>query len=181
MEIAKYAIELSWKEFNVSLDTLHAWLQANAGSEYAGISADSKLRVWFKNEPQEEEKEAIAAHWDGIQSDSSEATAYTQKAAAASIKAQVVAINAFSSDLLNQFAAENIAMGITADGKTEDVLDTMLPVMSALQGGAPTIAIKRAKAIAPSEYDSKYVTAARLKSYVNKIEAFLGLPLSNSL
>lgn len=123
----------------------------------------------------------IQTYWDAIQSNSAQATAYTQKAALAAVTVQVEAIAAFSTALLNQFAAENIAMGITADGKTEDVLDTMLPVMNALQGGAPTIAIKRAKAISPSSYDSKYVTAARLLSYVNKIEAFLGLSLSQSL
>lgn len=123
----------------------------------------------------------IRAHWDAIASDSDEALAYTQRATQAAILKQVQGIAAFSSALLNQFAAENIAMGITADNKTEDVLDIMLPVMNALQGGAPTVAIKRAKAISPSDYDAKYVTAARLLSYVNKIEAFLGLPLSESL
>lgn len=119
--------------------------------------------------------------WDDIEADSDEAVAYAQKAQMAVVKAQVERISKFSQELLNQFAAENIAMGITADNKTEEVLDIMLPVMSALQGGAPTVAIKRAKQIDPADYDAKYVTAARLLSYVNKIEAFLGLPLSNSL
>lgn len=123
----------------------------------------------------------IEDKWASIQADSDEAVAYAQKAQMAAISKKVAEIAAFSTTLLNQFNAENIAMGITADNKTEDVLDIMLPVVNALQSGAPTIAIKRVKAIPSASYIPKYVTAARLLSYVNKIEAFLELPVSSSL
>lgn len=282
-----YSVKLAWKQFNVDLPSIEAWVKNLAGSSYKGNSADSALTLWFEGEDpaaipmhdvqvtiedpavdavaasasvqgvtltamtpgaagnvtlhadststiqelvdahnaanpdneilaegfatqilaadvilaggtdeipagshQETQSqpsgdpslaEQIQAYWDSIQSNSAEAVAYTQKAQLAAVKKQVEGIAAFSADLLNQFAAENIAMGITQDNKTEDVLDVMLPVMNALQGGAPTIAIKRAKAIPESSYDSKYVTAARLLAYVNKIEAFLGLPQSSSL
>lgn len=237
-----YSVKLEWKQFNVDLDAIHAWVKNLAGSTYKGASADTALTLWFDTdvnaiptEPQTVQEEQthqeevqvptldnegnpmldiegnpmthaemqdvtemvdvviqvptgepskaqqIKEYWESIESDSAEATAYAQKAQMAAVKKQVENIAAFSQDLLNQFAAENIAMGITADNKTEEVLDVMLPVMSALQGGAPTIAIKRAKAISEASYDAKYVTAARLLAYVNKIEAFLGLPQSNSL
>jgi hypothetical protein len=120
------------------------------------------------------------AKWDSIQSNSPEAIAYTNAAQLAAVKAQVAKINAFSADLLAQFNAENIMLGITQDGKTEQVLDAMAGVLVALQSGSPTVAISRAKAIPSSSYDSKYVTAARLLQYVNRIEAFLGLPLSSA-
>lgn len=178
-----YSVKLEWKEFNVDLASMEAWVKALEPS-CVGNSADTSLTFWFTedvNQGEDSVAAQIQAKWDSIEADSAEAVLYTQKATLAVVKKQVQNIAAFSADLLNQFAAENIAMGITQDNKTEDVLDTMLPVMNALQGGAPTIAIKRAKAISPSAYDSKYVTAARLLAYVNKIEAFLGLSQSSSL
>ncbi len=175
-----YSLKLEWKEFNVDLEAMQAFVKG-LESSCTGSSADAALTFWFPEQISAENEQAIKDKWDSIESDSAEAVAYTQKASMKAIKAQVENIAKFSQDLLNQFAAENIALGIVADHKTEDVLDVMLPVMSALQGGAPTVAIKRAKAISPSDYDAKYVTAARLLAYVNKIEAFLGLSLSNSL
>lgn len=176
-----YSVKLEWKEFNVDLASVEAFVK-DLEPSCVGNSADSaSLTFWFTEQISEETEQAIKDKWDSLESDSDEAVLYTQKAALKAVKTQVANIAAFSQDLLNQFAAENIQMGITQDNKTEDVLDVMLPVMSALQGGAPTVAIKRAKAISESDYDAKYVTEARLLAYVNKIEAFLGLPLSNSL
>lgn len=125
--------------------------------------------------------QAIQAYWDAIDAQSSEATGYIQKAQKAVVKAQVAAAIEFGRRMIEDFATENVMMGITADNKTEEVLDIATPMMNALQSGSLTVAIKRAKAIPEQDYDVKYITAARLLSYVNKMEAFMGLPLSNSL
>lgn len=84
----------------------------------------------------------------------------------------------FGQKLITKFAAENVMLGITQDGKTGEVLDKMGPVMIALQSGSLYEAITRAKAISPSVYDSKYVTHDRLYAFINEIEAYLGLQLS---
>lgn len=175
-----YSIKLDWKEFNVDLAAMETFVK-DLEPSCTGNSADSSLTFWFSETISAEHEQAIKDKWDSIESNSSEAVMYTKKASLAAVKKQVANIADFSQELLNQFAAENIQMGITGDNKTEDILDIMLPVMSALQGGAPTVAIKRAKAISPSSYDAKYITAIRLLAYVNKIEAFLGLPLSETL
>lgn len=94
----------------------------------------------------------------------------TQKAVAAAM--------AFGQNLMTEFAAENVMLGITQDGKTGEVLDKMAPVMAALQSGSLYEAISRAQAIDPADYDEKYVTHARLWAFINKLEAYLGLPLS---
>lgn len=228
-----FSIKLAWKEFNVDVSAMEAFVKALDPS-CTGTSADSMLTFHMTSNPNEipmhevvTEQEVtestpvldedgnpavsedgepimeattrtvevrtmeptgepsiaqcIQQKWDSITEESPEAVAYATNARKRAIKKQVEAINEFSANLLAQFNSENIDMGITQDGMTEDVLDVMLPVMSALQGGAPTVAIKRAKAIPESSYDSKFVTEARLLSYVNQIEKFLGLPTSQSL
>ena len=84
----------------------------------------------------------------------------------------------FGQSLMNEFAAENVMLGITQDGKTGEVLDKMAPIMVAVQSGSLYEAIARAKAIDPDDYDAKYVTHDRLWAFINKLEAYLGLPLS---
>lgn len=123
--------------------------------------------------------EQVVDMWAAIESNSQMATDYTLKAQKAAMTIRVGAAIKFGNDLLTEFSTENLLMGITADGDTEEVLDTMAPIMAALQSGSLTVAIKRAKAI--SNYDAKYITAVRLLKYVNKIEVFMSLPLSQSL
>jgi hypothetical protein len=93
----------------------------------------------------------------------------------------VAAAKAFGDKLLVEFAAENVRLGITADNMTETVLSNMQGIISALTTGSLHAAIARAKALTADKKDVKYITDARLLAAVNKIETFLGIPLSASL
>jgi len=100
----------------------------------------------------------------------------------------------FVKDLIRNFAAENIALGITQAGKTGHVLalfSKMYPVpdsdhMNNLKDSFDTGSLYISLAILQyvrdnaSEYSglSPFVTDARLLSMKNKIEAFLGVTLS---
>jgi len=97
------------------------------------------------------------------------------------IESAVISAREFGMHLMVTFAAENILLGITQEGKTGEVLTKMAGVMPALQAGSLYEAINQLRAIPPEQYDTKYVTAARLLSAVNKIETYLELPLSESL
>lgn len=74
-----YAITMEWKEFNVSLSAIDAELRAEY-PEYAGNQANSVLELWFNEEPSQEDKDAVQAYWDAIESDSSQAVAYQSAA-----------------------------------------------------------------------------------------------------
>lgn len=87
----------------------------------------------------------------------------------------------FGQQLMVEFSTENIMMGITQDGMTKTVRKNMSQVMSALMSGSLYDAIDEAKSIPSQSKDSKYLTDARLLQYVNKIEEYLGIELSNSL
>ena len=103
---------------------------------------------------------------------------FAQQDAIAAISVVVRKAQAFGQGLMTKFAAENVMLGITQDGKTGEVLDKMTGVVNAMQSGSLYEAIARAKAIPQSEYDSKYVTNARLYSFINEIERYLGIDAS---
>jgi|GEM_PF-4892717 len=100
----------------------------------------------------------------------------------------------FTKNLLNTFAAENIAMGITQAGKADDLLgmyEQLFPIIgsskpvslkSAFDTGSLFVAISIIQHIRdnPIEYTgmSPFVTDARLLQLKNKIETFLEVPLS---
>lgn len=83
--------------------------------------------------------------------------------------------------LINKFAAENVMLGITADGKTGQVRKALSEVMSALQSGSLKDAIEEVRAIPAPKKDAKYITDVRLLSFINQLETYLGMTLSEEL
>lgn len=88
---------------------------------------------------------------------------------------------AFGAKLTQEFAAENVLLGITQLGMTGTVLAHLQGVMEAVAAGSLYEAITRIRDVPPENYDSTFITAPRLLSFVNRIEAYLGAPLSTSL
>lgn len=84
-------------------------------------------------------------------------------------------------ELIVWFAAENISLGITQTGMTGAVRSATADVVNALSTGSLYDAIIAAKAISPDSYDATFITAARLLFFVNKIETYLNIPLSETL
>ena len=102
----------------------------------------------------------------------------------------------FIKRLINVFASENIAMGITQSGKTAQVLglfskkynvpetNLLLPVSlkESFDTGSLYVAIDVLQKVrdTPSDFSglSPFITDARLLEMKNKIETFLGVPLS---
>jgi hypothetical protein len=102
--------------------------------------------------------------------------------ALASIKSGVLApAVAFGETLINDFTAENIMLGITQYGMTAVVLERMGAVLSALQTGSLYDAIVKVRQIPQSDYDSIFITVPRLLAFINKVETYLGLPLSTGV
>jgi hypothetical protein len=83
--------------------------------------------------------------------------------------------------LLVQFAAENVRLGITQAGKTKHVREVLGPVIMCLLSGSLYDAIAEAKAVAEEDKDAVFLTDARLLAFINKIETHLGIPPSTSL
>lgn len=94
------------------------------------------------------------------------------------IKRVINSASNFGMDLMNDFAAENVIMGITQDGMTGTVRKACSEVIDCLVTGSLYDAIKEVKSIPLEKKDSKYLTNARLTIFINKIETYLGIPLT---
>lgn len=88
---------------------------------------------------------------------------------------------AFGAQCLREFSAQNVLLGITQAGMTGTVLTILTGVMQALLAGSLYEAIARVKAVDPADYDGTYLNATRCLTFVNKIETYLGVPLSETL
>jgi len=102
--------------------------------------------------------------------------------ALASIKSGVLApAVSFGETVMSDFTAENILLGITQYEMTARVLEVMGAVVTALQTGSLYDAIAKVRQISPSDYDSIFITGPRLLAFINKVETYLGLPLSTEI
>jgi hypothetical protein len=102
--------------------------------------------------------------------------------ALASIKSGVLTPAMTEGDsILKDFIAENVLLGITQDGMTATVLSRMGEVIDSLQTGSLYDAIQKARDIPASYYDAKYITPTRLLIFINRVEKYLGLPISGAL
>jgi len=102
--------------------------------------------------------------------------------ALASIKSGVLApAVAFGELLMNDFTAENILLGITQYNMTAVVLERMGAVITALQTGSLYDAVTKVRQIPLSDYDTVFITDPRLLAFINKVETYLGLPLSSEV
>jgi hypothetical protein len=131
-----YSIKLDWKkiilsgtgteqdpyvygdDYSVSMEDVEAWMKANVGTYYVGNQSASKLELWFSQEPDQADKDAIQAYWDGITEVSSEATNYVAQSAidsaidSAKASLQTKIENADSYDTFTA-AEKKLAAGLT--------------------------------------------------------------------
>lgn len=115
----------------------------------------------------------------------------TEKAAADAALAQAAAIvytknlvdqaMNFGNELMLDFTAENVRLGITQAGMTRVVRERTTEVRDCLYTGSLYDAIGAIKSVPEEHKDPVFITNARLLSVLNRIEAYLKLPLSSTL
>lgn len=96
------------------------------------------------------------------------------------VEAVVAAAKSFGEQLVAEFKTENVLMGITQAGKTVAVTKYLHWVehhtlAGSLYASLEEIAVKQAEGI-PSDL-APFVTDARLTTFKNKIQIYLGVPL----
>lgn len=95
-------------------------------------------------------------------------------------KAEIRSDREFGRNLVDDFAIENVILGIDGAG-SDNVLNKLNKALEALSNGYLETAIRRVKAINHADFDGTFLTEARLLIYVNRIETYRGLPLSTEL
>jgi hypothetical protein len=146
---------------------------------------------WIQQPCTEEEKPSLVrAGWTVMSDEDYESyvsgmsdllAAYETARTQLGIESVVSAATQFGQSIMISFAAENVLLGITQENKTGEVLDKLVDVLAAVQAGSLYEVMSRIRAIPVESYDAKYITAARLLVFINKIEEYLGLPASTSL
>ena len=116
-----------------------------------------------------------------VEMNSTEKAVVNAAASQAYIEGVINAAIKFGAGLMTKYAAENVLLGITQAGMTSVVRTRMGSVISALQTGSLYDVIAEAKAIPADHKDGTFITDTRLLNFVNKVETFLGLTLSQSL
>lgn len=104
-----YDINLQWPGFNIDLNTVDAWVRANAGSNYCGMSADADCSLHYTVEPGDVVRAAVAAYWAGLSDSSPEATNYSPASA------RVAAAAATKAALVASATTKLTALGLSAD------------------------------------------------------------------
>lgn len=97
------------------------------------------------------------------------------------IEGVVTAATQFGQGLMISFAAENVMLGITQDGKSGEILTKLQGILAAVQSGSLYEVITRVRSIPVEDYDIKYITHDRLLAFIHRIEDYLGLPRSTEL
>lgn len=97
-----------------------------------------------------------------------------------SIQNAIANAQQFASNLMQQFAAENVLLGITQAGKTGAVLDYLSDLLNCMVTGSLFQAIIVCDTIINDTSNTKtntspFVTNARITAYKNKIQDYLGI------
>lgn len=88
----------------------------------------------------------------------------------------MIRVKEFTSNLIENFAAENVFLGISQLGLTNHVRTSLSQVSGALMVYSLKDAIEELIKLDDSILDDRILTPARLLSFRNKIEDFLGVP-----
>lgn len=84
----------------------------------------------------------------------------------------------FGNNIIKDFIAENVMLGVTQRGLTNHVRKMLREVKDAIQSGSLYDAIVEIKNLNTSDFDSVIVTPARILVFRNKIETYLKMSLS---
>lgn len=171
-------IYLSWPSFQVDLAIAQTYLKSNLSSNYDGLIADTNnLGVLFKNDYSDADNTVVTSYW-------SSATAQTfQPTQSEQVQLAISNAMQFGTQLLVQYATQNVLAGITQAGKTQSVMDYCHELAHCLITGSLYAAISQITVMIADTGTAKtnlspFITNNTLYTFMNKIQTYLGLPLT---
>jgi hypothetical protein len=164
------------KEFEIDAAKLDKRFVTITSANYDGLvkSGDNFIVTW-KNPPNNSDLAAIEIYWRNLTLQVyNSPTAEEQTAYLAGLLNDA---RNFGNALIGQFALENVAMGITAAGKTRAVADYCYKIQyylstGSLYAGVEELAERISLNDAPAEL-APFVTQVRLTTYLNKLKTYL--------
>lgn len=165
------SVTLQWKEFSVPVDRLNNALKAILLANYDGLICEpNEFYVMFKEEPTQDEINAVNAFWDAV----------TEQQFSPSLReiisGKINEASSFGRALILDAAVENVEMGVTQAGKTMLVADYCADVQRYLESGSLYAAMAKIDLLIAAgvpENLAPFITEARLQAYKTKIQEFL--------
>lgn len=168
-----YQYKLEWKEFEVKLDRMHGHLK-EVCSDYSGMVASEEELIVMLDYQNEADIIRIDDYWESrTEQEESQPTAQEIQE-----NIQVVISKAmdFGKQLMVEFSAQNVLMGITQAGKTKEVLTFLADIKNAMDTGSLYTAIDEIDELIsnglPVELQP-FITEQRLLDFKNKILSYL--------
>lgn len=173
-------IQLLWPTFTVDVSVVHAYFKANLSSNYDGLVCDPKfLNVIFKTDYVQADSDAVNNYWNSITAQMFQPTPMETVSLAIGEAMQ------FGTQLLVQFATQNVIAGITQSGKTQAVMDYCHELAHCLITGSLYAAINQLNVMIQDTGSTKtalspFITNTVLYDFLNKIQTYLQIPLTQN-
>lgn len=169
-----FEIGLEWKPFLVKLDKMHRHLK-EVCSDYDGmIASETELKVMLTSY-NEADIIRVDDYWESLTEQTE--SELTQYELSQNVKNIVAGAMHFGNELMVEFAAENVMMGITQTGKTKAVADYLADATRYLISGSLYEVVNEVDRLLaegiPQEL-APYVTVERMTGFKQKILGFLG-------
>lgn len=167
---------LLWKSFNIKLDRMHRYLSTNLANYDGMVSSPEQLEIMFKNPATVADEQFVYAYWDSLTSTTE--TTPTSEEILANVRTVINKAITFGAQLTIEFASDNVLNGITQAGKTRLIADACQKAFYYLSTGSLYEARAEMLSITLTSDMAPFLTRSRVIDFVNKIETYLGLPLT---
>lgn len=173
---------LTQLSFPIDYKSLHAFLVANVPSADGVCSCDEGYNVIEKNPFTQDDIDAVSAYFSAL-TQSGETTKMTPTTKEL-IQNSIAVAQAFGNELILQYGAENVLLGISYHPAQSialsDYLGSLLNLLSSgsLYGAIDQINMYIADVSSEKSNLSPYVTDVVLYKYMNQIQAWLEIPLT---
>lgn len=171
-------IQLAWPSFSVDVAQVNEYFKANLSSNYNGVVGSQQwLAVMFTTDYSDADSTAVNTYWNGLTSTSFQPSVSQQ------VSVQISNAMQFGTQLLVQYATQNVLAGITQAGKTQALMDYSHELTHCLITGSLYAAMAEINTMLADTSSTKtnlspFLTNVILTTYLNQIQTYLGIPVT---
>lgn len=174
MQLAQLSFPIDWQAF-------HDFLVANVTNADGICSNDTGYTVIEKNPFTDADISTVTAYYSSLTQagEAAKMSPTTQQI----VQASILNAQTFGNSLLLQYAAQNVLAGITQAGQTIPVSDYLENLYNYLSAGSLYAGIQEINELIADTSDAKaalspFLTNDVMYTYLNKIQTYLGIPLT---
>lgn len=167
--------------FPIDYESFHDYLVANVTNADGLCSCDVGYNIIEKNPFTQADMDSVNSYYNSLtqSGEIAKMNPTTQQI----VQKSILSAQTFGNNLLLQFAADNVLAGITQANKTIVVSDYLEDLYNYISAGSLYASIQKVNELIADTSDNKancspFITNAVLYTYMNKIQTYLGVPLT---